>query len=135
MARPKVIINCVASHYANADERIVEFSDKSKDIDLYGGMHYAGGLIRLFRHEGKLQVSIYNCDNTQVWVAGKYQPGFVHVDIRQLEEDVEKLSNLIRTAKLSRVLTHDDMDIFERIGNTLDAIVAALDKHRQCVLA
>jgi hypothetical protein len=54
MRKPKVTINCVASHYAGPDERIIEFSSK-------GG----GGLIA-FRvaDDGRLLVDVYRQDRT-----------------------------------------------------------------------
>lgn len=53
MRRPKVIVNCVASRYANnSRERVIEFSSK-----------YGGGLISFFeRDDGKLVVDLYRLD-------------------------------------------------------------------------
>lgn len=54
--KPRVIPNCVASHYQHPQERIIEFSFPGVD-----GL--PGGLISFFHtSEGKLVVSLYQLD-------------------------------------------------------------------------
>ena len=56
MARkPKVTVNCVASHYAAPDERIIEFSAKV-------GLELVGGLIRFHVNGDRLYVTPYAMD-------------------------------------------------------------------------
>jgi len=50
--KPKVIVNCVASHFADPDQRIVELSS---DV--------AGGLLSMYVHEGRLVVELYHLDD------------------------------------------------------------------------
>lgn len=53
MKRPKVIVNCVAQHYAGTGERIIEFNSER-----------GGGLIDLYDNGETLTVSVYNTDRT-----------------------------------------------------------------------
>jgi len=50
--KPKVILNCVASHYATPKERIIEYSNGP-----------SGGLIQLYTdNDGTLRVVLYSHD-------------------------------------------------------------------------
>ena len=55
MARPKVILKCVAQQYAGQEERIVEFSHKN-----------GGGLISLTPVDDKLVVHVYRTDKSVI---------------------------------------------------------------------
>lgn len=46
--KPRIIVNCIASHYACDNERIIEYS-----------LNEQGGLISLRNIEGKLHISLY----------------------------------------------------------------------------
>jgi hypothetical protein len=56
--KPKITVNCVASHYVQRDERIIEFSHKQ-----------GGGLIAFLPTEdGRLLVNLYRLDPSIVAV-------------------------------------------------------------------
>lgn len=57
--KPKVILNCVADHYARGNKRIVEFSGKV-DGEL------EGGLISIEERDGALHVEVYRCSDKVV---------------------------------------------------------------------
>jgi hypothetical protein len=59
----RILLNCVANHYAGDRERIVEFSSPD-----------GGGLISFWRNNGRLRVDIYRCDDTVDVVAPKGEP-------------------------------------------------------------
>ncbi len=64
MPKPKVTVNCVASHHTRPNQRIIEFSE--------GG---TGGLISLERmDDGTLLVSVYRLDD-DIQVAVGYDSG------------------------------------------------------------
>jgi hypothetical protein len=65
--KPRVILNCVASHYAAKKERIIEYSFGSDDMG-----NDLGGLIAFsFDREGNPRVELYRHDKEIKIVVGK----------------------------------------------------------------
>jgi hypothetical protein len=57
--KPRVLLKCVANHYAATGERIIEF----------GGDAGSGGLISFRMVNGRLVVNVYRTENTTVKVS------------------------------------------------------------------
>ena len=59
--KPKITLNCVANHYAEPNERIIEFSHEN-----------GGGLVSFsVLNNGNLLVSVYRQDETVYVTSGK----------------------------------------------------------------
>jgi hypothetical protein len=134
MSKPKVILNCVASHYNAKDERTIEFISTDKSLDYVDGMNYAGGLIN-FRHiDGKLYVFVFRCDeNVVISPEPKRTKGHVQIDAANLKLTIKSLHNLIEynysDLGLSTTTLLDQIELLlKKIDNTLD-------QYYQCTLS